>query len=113
FDAVSSGAAEMGHGAAYYWKGKAPASSFFTGVPFGLTAQEMNGWLEFGGGNALWQELYAPFNLVPFAAGNTGTQMGGWFRKEIHSVADLKGLKLRMPGLGGEVMARAGATTVN
>ena len=113
FDAVSSGSVEMGHGGAYYWKGKAPASSFFTGVPFGLTAQEMNGWLEFGGGNALWQELYAPFNLAPFAAGNTGTQMGGWFRKEIHSVADLKGLKLRMPGLGGEVMARAGATTVN
>ena len=113
FDAVSSGAAEMGHGAAYYWKGKAPAASFFTGVPFGLTAQEMNGWLEFGGGKELWQELYAPFNLVPFAAGNTGTQMGGWFRKEIRSAADLKGLKLRMPGLGGEVMARAGATTVN
>ncbi len=113
FDAVSRGAAEMGHGAAYYWKGKAPAAPFFTGVPFGLTAQEMNGWLDFAGGLELWRELYAPFNLVPFAAGNTGTQMGGWFRKEIHSLEDLQGLKMRMPGLGGEVMARAGATTVN
>ncbi|MGJ8669120.1 MAG: TRAP transporter substrate-binding protein [Oceanococcus sp.] len=113
FDAVSGGAAQMGHGAAYYWKGKAPSSPFFTGVPFGLTAQEMNGWLYFGGGMELWQELYSGFNLVPFAAGNTGTQMGGWFRKEINSLADLKGLKMRMPGLGGEVMAKAGVTTVN
>ncbi len=113
FDAVSRGAAEMGHGAAYYWKGKAAAAPFFTGVPFGLTAQEMNGWLYYGGGLELWRELYAPFQLVPFPAGNTGTQMGGWFRKEIRSLADLKGLKMRIPGLGGEVMARAGATTVN
>ncbi len=113
FDAVSRGAAEMGHGAAYYWKGKAAAAPFFTGVPFGLTAQEMNGWLYFGGGLELWRELYSQFGLVPFAAGNTGTQMGGWFRQEIHSMQDLKGLKMRMPGLGGEVMARAGATTVN
>lgn len=113
FDAVSRGAAEMGHGAAYYWKGKAPAAPFFTGVPFGLTAQEMNGWLSFGGGLELWRELYAPFDLLPFAAGNTGTQMGGWFRQPIQSLADLKGLKMRIPGLGGEVMARAGATTVN
>jgi TRAP-type mannitol/chloroaromatic compound transport system substrate-binding protein len=113
FDAVSRGAAEMGHGAAYYWKGKAPAAPFFTGVPFGLTAQEMNGWLYFGGGLELWRELYAQFDLVPFPAGNTGTQMGGWFRKEINSLDDLKGLKMRMPGLGGEVMARAGVTTVN
>ena len=113
FDAVSRGAAEMGHGAAYYWKGKAPAAPFFTGVPFGLTAQEMNGWLYYGGGLELWRELYAGFNLVPFAAGNTGTQMGGWFRQPIQSLADLKGLKIRMPGLGGEVLARAGATPVN
>ncbi len=113
FDAVSRGAAEMGHSAAYYWKGKAPASVFFTCVPFGLTAQEMNGWLYYGGGMELWRELYAKFNLVPFEAGNTGTQMGGWFRKEIRSLADLQGLKMRIPGLGGEVMARVGATTVN
>jgi TRAP-type mannitol/chloroaromatic compound transport system substrate-binding protein len=113
FDAVSRGAAEMGHGAAYYWKGKSPAAPFFTSVPFGLTAQEMNGWLYFGGGLELWRELYAPFNLIPFEAGNTGTQMGGWFRREIRSLADLKGLKMRIPGLGGEVLQRLGVTTVN
>ncbi len=113
FDSVSRGSAEMGHGAAYYWKGKAPASPFFTCVPFGFTAQEMNGWLYYGGGMELWRELYAKFNLVPFEAGNTGTQMGGWFRKEIRGLGDLKGLKMRIPGLGGEVMSRVGATTVN
>lgn len=113
FDAVSRGSAQMGHGAAYYWKGKAAAAPFFTCVPFGFIAAEQNAWLEFGGGNELWRELYAPFNLVPFAAGNTGTQMGGWFRKPITGLADLKGLKMRMPGLGGEVLARHGVATVN
>lgn len=113
FDAVSRGAAEMGHGAAYYWKGKSPAAPFFTSVPFGLTAQEMNGWLYFGGGLELWRELYADFNLVPFEAGNTGTQMGGWFRQPIAGLDDLKGVKMRIPGLGGEVMKRIGVTTVN
>jgi len=113
FDAVSRGAAEMGHGAAYYWKGKSPAAPFFTAIPFGLTAQEMNGWLYFGGGLELWRELYDGFNLVPFEAGNTGTQMGGWFRDPINSLADLKGVKMRIPGLGGEVMKKIGVTTVN
>lgn len=113
FDAVSRGSAEMGHGAAYYWKGKAAAAPFFTCVPFGLIAAEQNAWLEFGGGLELWRELYAQFNLVPYAAGNTGTQMGGWFRKPIKSLNDLKGLKMRMPGLGGEVLARLGVATVN
>lgn len=113
FDAVARGSAQMGHGGAYYWKGKVPASPFFSAVPFGFTAQEMNAWLQYGGGNELWRELYAPFGLLPFSAGNTGTQMGGWFRKPIASVADLKGLKMRMPGLGGEVLARLGAVTVN
>lgn len=112
FDAVSRGSAEMGHGAAYYWKGKHPATPFFTSVPFGLTAQEMNGWLHHGGGQQLWDELYAGFNLKPFAAGNTGTQMPGWYNREINSVADLAGLKIRMPGLGGEVIRRAGAVPV-
>ncbi len=113
FDAVSSGTAQMGHGAAYYWKGKHEATQFFTTVPFGMTAQEMNGWFYYGGGLGLWTELYAQFNLVPAPAGNTGVQMGGWFNKEINSVADLKGLKMRIPGLGGEVLKRAGGTPVN
>lgn len=113
FDAVSRGTAEMGHGASYYWKGKHPASQFFSAVPFGLTAQEMNGWLYHGGGLALWTKLYEPFGLVPAAAGNTGVQMGGWFNKEIKSIDDLKGLKMRIPGLGGEVLKRAGGTPVS
>jgi len=113
FDAVSRGTAEMGHGAAYYWKGKSEAAQFFAAVPFGLTAQEMNGWLYHGGGMELWEKIYAKFNLVPAAAGNTGVQMGGWFNKEINSLADLNGLKMRIPGLGGEVLKRAGGTPVN
>ena len=112
FDAVSQGTAEMGHSGAYYWKGKTPAAQFFTTVPFGLTAQEMNGWIYHGGGLELWQELYAPFNLIPLAGGNTGVQMAGWFNKEINSVEDLEGLKMRIPGLGGEVLKRAGGTPV-
>lgn len=113
FDAVSSGSVEMGHGAAYYWKGKVPAAAFFASVPFGMNAQEFNGWIHYGGGLELWRELYRPFNLVPFAGGNTGVQMGGWFNKEINSLADLKGLKMRIPGYGGEVLTRAGGTAVN
>jgi len=108
FDAVSSGTAELGHGGAYYWKGKAESASFFSSVPFGMNAMEMNAWLYFGGGLDLWREVYAPFGLIPFPAGNSGVQMGGWFNKEIRSIADLKGLKMRIPGLGGEVLARAG-----
>lgn len=113
FDAVAQGTAEMGHGAAYYWKGKSEAAQFFSSVPFGMTGQEMNGWLYYGGGLELWTELYAPFGLVPEPAGNTGVQMGGWFNKEIKSVADLAGLKMRIPGLGGEVLKRLGGTPVN
>ncbi len=112
FDAVSRGTAEMGHGAAYYWKGKAEAAQFFAAVPFGLTAQEMNGWIYHGGGMAIWEEIYGKFGLKPLAAGNTGVQMGGWFNKQINSVDDLKGLKMRIPGLGGEVLKRAGGTPV-
>lgn len=115
FDAVSgdSPAAEMGHAAAYYWKGKIPAAPLFTSVPFGMNAQEMNGWLHYGGGIELWHEVYEPFNLLPMAAGNTGIQMGGWFNKEILTINDFKGLKMRIPGLGGEVFSRAGGAAVN
>lgn len=113
FDAVSRGTAEMGHGAAYYWKGKSEAAQFFAAVPFGLNAQEMGGWIYHGGGQELWDELYGQFNLKAFAAGNTGVQMGGWFNKEINTMDDYKGLKMRMPGLGGEVIKRAGATPVS
>jgi len=112
FDAVSQGTVQMGHGAAYYWSGKVPAAQFFTAVPFGMNAQGMNAWLYEGGGLNLWREIYKPFNLVPFPMGNTGVQMGGWFRKEINSIADLKGLKMRIPGLGGKVMAKAGVNPV-
>jgi TRAP-type mannitol/chloroaromatic compound transport system substrate-binding protein len=113
FDTVSRGTAQMGHGAAYYWKGKNEVFQFFSTVPFGLTAQEMNGWLYNGGGLDLWQKAYAKHNIIPMPAGNMGVQMGGWFNKEINSLADLKGLKMRIPGLGGEVFKRAGGTPVN
>lgn len=111
-DAVSSGTAEMGHDASYYHIGKAPAAGFYTAVPFGMNAQELNGWVYFGGGQELWDELYAPFGVKAFLAGNTGVQMGGWFRTEVKSVADLKGLKFRMPGQGGQVLSRLGVTVV-
>ncbi|KOR29577.1 ABC transporter substrate-binding protein [Achromatium sp. WMS2] len=113
FDAVSRGTAEIGHSSPYYWKGKTEVAQFFSGVPFGLNAQETNAWLYYGGGLELWTELYAQFGLIPFPAGNTGVQMGGWFNKEIKSVSDLNGLKMRIPGLGGEVLSRVGGTPVN
>jgi TRAP-type mannitol/chloroaromatic compound transport system substrate-binding protein len=113
FDAVSRGTAQMGHGAAYYWKGKHEASQFFGAVPFGLNANEMTGWLYHGGGQELWDELYAPFNVKAFSCGNTGVQMGGWFKKEMRSINDFKGLKMRIPGLGGDVLKQVGTTVVN
>lgn len=112
FDAVSSGTADMYHAAEYYWQGKSKAFNFFAAVPFGMTATELNAWIHHSGGQALWDELSADFNLKPFLAGNTGVQMGGWFRKEINTVEDWKGLKFRMPGLGGEVLRRIGAAAV-
>ena len=96
FDAVSSGSHQMGHSGGYFWKGKVPAAQFFTSVPFGLTADEINAWVNRGGGLELWREIYAPFNIYPIPAGNTGTQMFGWFNKEINSLEDVKGLKMRL-----------------
>ena len=112
FDAVSSGSHQMGHSGGYFWKGKVPAAQFFTGVPFGLTADEINAWTNRGGGLELWREIYEPFNIYPIPAGNTGTQMFGWFNKEINSLEDIKGLKMRIPGIGGEVLKRAGGIPV-
>ena len=112
FDAVSSGSHQMGHSGGYFWKGKVPAAQFFTSVPFGLTADEINAWVNRGGGLELWREIYAPFNIYPNPAGNTGTQMFGWFNKEINSLEDIKGLKMRIPGIGGEVLKEAGGIPV-
>ncbi len=112
FDAVSQGTAEMGHGASYYWAGKVPAAQFFAAVPFGMNPQQMNSWLQSGGGMELWEKVYAPFNLIPLQGGNTAIQMGGWFNKQINSAADLKGLKMRIPGLGGKVISKAGGSAI-
>ncbi|GAA4819823.1 TRAP transporter substrate-binding protein DctP [Algivirga pacifica] len=112
FDAVQLGAVQMGHCAAYYWSGKMPSSVFFTSIPFGMLADQMNAWLLHGGGWDLWRELYEPLGLVPFPCGNTGVQMGGWFNKKIDTVDDLRGLKMRIPALGGKVFAKAGGAAV-
>ena len=113
FNAVSDGTAEMGHGTAYYWKGKIPEAELFTSVPFGMTPDEFNAWYIDGEGDALINELYKPFGVISMIGGNTMPQMGGWFNKEINSVEDLKGLKIRTPGIGGEVYRLAGATPVS
>jgi TRAP-type mannitol/chloroaromatic compound transport system substrate-binding protein len=113
FDEVASGNAQAYTSADYYWKGKHPGWAFFTSVPFGLTFTEMGAWIHFLGGQKLWDELGAGFGLKCLPCGNTGVQMGGWFRKEIDTVDDLKGLKMRIPGLGGDVMAKVGASPVS
>ncbi len=112
-DEVSSGNAQMYHGADYYWKGKHPGWAYFTAVPFGLSYTEFNAWMRFGGGEALYDELAADFGMKGLPCGNTGVQMGGWFRKEMNSADDFKGLKMRMPGLGGDVLAKLGASPVS
>ena len=114
FDAVSSGSVEMGHTAAYYYKGIVPASPIFTAIPFGMNVAELDAWIAYGGGLELWRELYQPFNIRPFVGGNTGMQMAGWFNRPINSTQDVRGLKMRIPGIAGEVFSRVGgaATTI-
>jgi TRAP-type mannitol/chloroaromatic compound transport system substrate-binding protein len=112
FDATSSAQIDAFHSGVYYWKGKNSAFSIFGGMPLGLVSEEMITWMKFGGGYALWREMYAKFNLYPLIGGTTGPQMGGWFKKEINSLADLKGLKMRIPGLGGEIMKKLGVNPV-
>jgi len=112
-DAVSSGAIEMGHGGPYYWKGKVPASQYLSAIPFGLTPNEQNSWFEKGGGQKIADQIYKKMGCKFFVCGNTGPQMGGWFNKEIKTIEDFKGLKMRIPGLGGEVIKAAGGTVVN
>lgn len=112
FSAVSGGTAQMGHTASLFWGGKVPAAPLFTAGPFGLTPLEHITWINHGGGQAVWDKLYEPFGIKPYMAGNTGFQMGGWFKSELKSLKDLKGLRIRMPGLGGEVMRRLGASPV-
>jgi len=113
FDAVGDGVADMYHSAEYYWEKKSPAFSFFAAVPFGFTANELFAWVHYGGGQELWDTLSGQFNVKPFLCCNTGTQMGGWCTREIASLQQLKGLRYRMPGLGGEVLRRLGAIVVN
>ena len=112
FDSTSAAQIDAFHSGVYYWKGKNPAFSIFGGMPLGLTSEEMITWMKFGGGLELWRELYGKFNLYPLIGGTTGPQMGGWFKKEINSLDDLKGLKMRIPGLGGEVMQKLGVNPV-
>ncbi|MBE9170282.1 TRAP transporter substrate-binding protein [Pleurocapsales cyanobacterium LEGE 06147] len=107
-DAVQNGTVQCGHTASYYYVGKNPALAFGTSMPFGLTAQQQNSWLYHGGGLEAMHQLYSDFNVINFPAGNTGAQMGGWFKREIKSLKELNGLKMRIPGLGGEVMSRLG-----
>jgi len=112
FDSCSAAQIDAFHSGVYYWKGKNPAFSIFGGMPLGLTSEEMITWLKFGGGYELWREMYAKFNLYPLIGGTTGPQMGGWFKKSINSLSDLKGIKMRIPGLGGEVMKKLGVNPV-
>ena len=112
FDAVSTGTADMYHAAEYYWQGKSPGFNFFTAVPMGMNAQEIMAWCEFGGGQELWEELAGEFGVISFQAGNTGHQMGGWFKREINSLEDFRGLRMRIPGLGGNILRELGGAAV-
>lgn len=112
FEVVRSGAVEMASSASYYWAGKITAAPLFSSVPFGMNAQQLMCWIITGGGQELWDEMYKPHNIKPLLGGNTGVQMGGWFNKPIEKLADLKGLKMRIPGLGGKVLEKAGGSPV-
>jgi TRAP-type mannitol/chloroaromatic compound transport system substrate-binding protein len=112
-DAVIDGSAEMSHGASYYWQNKSAGLSFFTGVPYGMTSRELTAWIRYLGGQAIWDEIYDQFGVQGFLSGDTGTQAGGWFRKELNGVADIKGLRFRTPGLGGKVWQALGASVTN
>ena len=112
-DAVASDTVQMGHGAPYYWKGKQPATQFLASVPFGMTAQELNAWYQWGNGQKFADKVYREMGAKFFPSGNTGVQAGGWFNKEINSLSDYKGLKMRIPGLGGEVVKAAGGNVIN
>ena len=113
FDAVVQGAADCMHATPYYWQNKSKALNFFSTVPYGFTTNELFAWMRFGGGQELWDELYGSFGVKGFHAGSTGVQMGGWFNKEINAPADLQGLKMRIPGLGGEALTKLGVTTIS
>jgi len=113
FDEVASGNSQAYHSADYYWVGKEPAFAYFSGVPFGMTFTEINSWILYNGGQELWDKVADGFGLKGISAGNTGAQAGGWFNKEINSPDDLKGLKMRIPGLGGQVMSKLGVSTVS
>ncbi len=112
FDEAAKGTVEAFMGASYYWAAKEPALQWFCAVPFGMNPEGMASWLYHGGGLELWEQSYAGFGLVPRPGPSTGPQMAGWFRRKIDTVADLKGLKMRIPGLGGKVISKAGATVV-